>query len=68
MDCQALCGRVEILCIDRTDINDVWLDACRSACDARVRVAPSTAELEQRCVGEAATCNAAVTCVASPTG
>lgn len=66
VDCEAVCAHVKMLCADRTDINDVWLSACKSSCDARVQLTPNTALLEQACVQAAATCNASVICVATP--
>ncbi|HYP78246.1 MAG TPA: hypothetical protein VER12_19870 [Polyangiaceae bacterium] len=65
-DCEAVCARVKALCPDRVDIDPTWLSACKSACDARVRLTPDTARLEQTCVQAAATCNASIICVATP--
>ncbi|HYQ43828.1 MAG TPA: hypothetical protein VER11_17730 [Polyangiaceae bacterium] len=66
VDCVAVCAHVKALCAENGAIDDVWLSACKSACDARVQVAPDTAELEQTCVMTAADCSAAIVCVASP--
>lgn len=66
VDCAAVCGHVKTLCSENNAISDVWLDACKSACDARVQLTPDTAELEQACVMAAADCSAAVNCVATP--
>jgi hypothetical protein len=67
VDCPALCESVRTLCGADT-IDDNWVSVCTSACDARVRVAPETAELEDGCVRAAPDCTTAVLCVASPTG
>lgn len=66
VDCAALCERVRTLCPGEPEISELWLDACRSSCDARVQVAPEIAEREQRCVDEATACDVAVLCVAAP--
>jgi hypothetical protein len=66
VDCEAVCAHVKTLCPDRADISDVWLSACKSVCDARLQLTPDTAKLEQACVEAAETCNAAITCVATP--
>ena len=66
VDCTAVCGHVKVLCKETNAISDVWLDACESACDARVKLTPAVAELEKSCVMAAADCSAAINCVASP--
>lgn len=66
VDCTAVCGHVKALCVDNSAISDVWLDACKTACEARVQVAPDIARLEQTCVSAAADCSASIVCVASP--
>lgn len=66
VDCAAVCGHVKVLCADNGSISDVWVDACKSACDARVQLTPAVAELEQTCVMAATDCSASINCVASP--
>jgi|SRR6478735_720872 len=66
VDCEAVCAHVKTLCSERAEIDDVWLSACKSACDARVQLTPDTARLEQTCVDAAVTCNASIACVATP--
>jgi len=66
VDCTAVCGHVKTLCSENSAISDVWVDACKSACDARAQLTPEVAELENACVMAAADCSAAVSCVASP--
>ena len=67
VDCAAVCAQVSALCPGRTDISEIWLDACRTACNARVQLRPDLALLEKTCVESAPTCNDAVACVANPT-
>lgn len=67
VDCAAVCGHVGDLCAGRSDIDAIWLDVCRSQCAARLRLEPDVAALEAACVAAAPDCNAAVTCVATPT-
>lgn len=66
VDCAAVCGHVKTLCAENTTISDVWVEACTSACDARVQLTPDVAELEQACVMAAADCGAAINCVTAP--
>jgi hypothetical protein len=66
VDCAAVCGRVKSLCEESNAVSDVWVDACKSACDARVQLTPDVAELEEACVMAAADCRTAIACVASP--
>lgn len=66
VDCGAVCARVKTLCPDNAAIDSVWLDACKSACNARVQLTPSVAQLERSCVMNATDCSASVVCVASP--
>ncbi|HKO52750.1 MAG TPA: hypothetical protein VJV79_33815 [Polyangiaceae bacterium] len=66
VDCGALCGQVKALCAESSPVSEVWVDACESACGARVQLTPDVAQLEQTCVMAAAGCSAAVSCVASP--
>jgi hypothetical protein len=66
-DCTAVCGRVQELCSGRPEIDDLWLDACRSQCQARVQLEPDVAALESSCVIAASVCDTAVTCAATPT-
>jgi len=66
VDCAGVCGHVKTLCSENNTISDVWVDACKSACDARVQLTPDVAELEQACVMAAADCSAAINCVTAP--
>lgn len=66
VDCAALCEHVHTLCSENTQIDALWLDVCRSACDARVKLTPKVAEAERACVENAPACSPAVICVASP--
>jgi len=66
VDCAEVCGHVKVLCTENSAIGDVWVDACKSACDARVQLTPNVAELERACVTAAADCNAAINCVVMP--
>jgi hypothetical protein len=68
VDCAAVCERVRSACEGQSTIDDNWVDVCTRACDVRVQVAPESAVLERDCVNAAATCTAAVLCVASPSG
>jgi len=66
VDCAAVCGHVDTLCAENAAIDELWLSACKSACDARAQLTPAVALLEQACVMAAADCSAAIVCVASP--
>jgi hypothetical protein len=67
VDCASLCATVGQLCAGRSDIDSVWLDACRTQCNARLQLEPSVAALEASCVGAASTCDVGIACVATPT-
>jgi hypothetical protein len=57
VDCAAVCGHVGDLCAGRSDIDAIWLDVCRSQCEARVQLQPDVAALEAACVAAAPDCD-----------
>lgn len=61
-----MCGHVKTVCSENSAVSDAWVDACKSACDAREQLTADVAELEQAWVMGAPDCRAAVSCVASP--